>query len=189
MFHIQTHILLPTMTYTTEHAMLAPSPKSSDIWTPSDLVLFNIKVVAEDSDTFFGKRLSDIPIPHNVSLSPRIWNSETIPPRPRSQHEVYFFSYLKDTQKASIDPDYDNHTADTREFAFFLLRQLLEYDGRDGPILCRKRQLPFEMCGIEVSARADIALIEKRWDANVYQYYLLVQVYDVRTLSPRPAVP
>lgn len=170
-------LLFPTMTI--------PSAKSSREWTPYDLALFNIQIVSEGADTFFGKRtdLSDVPIPKNVSLNLIIWNSAQMPPEAVSKYESRFFTYMQDTYHTSVDPDCDGRTELVIDFVLFLLGPLLKYDAWQtvGRGLHTRMKIPYEMCGTGVEAEADVVLTECRWGADVCACLLLVQVYDVRT--------
>lgn len=148
-------------------ATLIRSAKSGSAWTPNDLRAFNIQVLREDIQTFFG--MADLPVPQNIS--PVIWNNAEAPAGQLSKTEKHFFAYLEDAMR---NPPGEKSLVD--DFAVFLLG-MLDYD--DGQrVLHTRKEMSFYMCGSKVDAKADVTVIERQ--GPLFQYILLVQEDKVR---------
>lgn len=145
-------------------ATLIRSAKSSNAWVPRDLEAFNIHITREDTQSFFGMAVSDLPVPQNIS--PIIWNNIMAPAGQLSKTERLFFAYLQDAME--MLPDEESQVDD---FVIFLLG-LLDYDNGQH-VLHTRKEMSFYMCGSRVDAKADVTVIERH--GSYFEYILLVQ--------------
>lgn len=142
------------------------SPKSSSKWvTSEEMDDFNIKVILQDTQEFFGT--ADLPVPENIS--PIIWNQEKAPPGRISKTTRQFFAYLEDAMDSRF-PHYEETTV--IDFAVFLLG-MLDYDDGDRRLLHTRKEMPFYMEDGRVDVKADATVIERQ-TSRFYQYILLV---------------
>ncbi|KJA20071.1 hypothetical protein HYPSUDRAFT_68851 [Hypholoma sublateritium FD-334 SS-4] len=150
-------------------ANLTRSAKSGSAWTPNDLRAFNIQVIREDTESFFG--MANLPKPKNIS--PVIWNNVAAPAGKLSKTDKLFFAYVEDAMR--ICPGEESLVND---FAGFLLG-MLGYDDYQR-VLHTRRDMTFYMCGSKVDARADVTIVER--EGPLFQYVLFVQE-DKRHIS------
>ncbi|KAF6754865.1 hypothetical protein DFP72DRAFT_1169858 [Ephemerocybe angulata] len=143
-------------------ANLTPSAKSGDTWTPYELRAFKIKVVREDNQAFFGA--ADLPAPNGVS--PIIWNNVTAPPGPIPKIFRDFFAFLEDMMWRR-----QGEESLVIEFAAILF-EMLGYDAGQR-ILQRRREVLFDMCGIEVDAKVDVTVVDEWHSPSFFRYILL----------------
>lgn len=149
--------------------------KSGSEWTPNDLRAFNIQVVREDSESFFGT--ANLPMPQNIS--PIIWNNVTAPTGQFSKADHNFFAYLEDAMR--MRPGEESLVND---FAVFLLG-MLDYDDYHWQrVLHTRQEMTFYMCGNKVDAKADVTVVER--EGPLFQYVLLVQEDKVCPRTSRP---
>ncbi|KAF6747448.1 hypothetical protein DFP72DRAFT_1174929 [Ephemerocybe angulata] len=142
-------------------------PRSSSKWvTSTEMTEFNIKVVFQDTQDFFGTE--DLPIPKNIS--PIIWNHEKAPPGPLSKTVRHFFAYLEDAMNFPL-----GESSGAIDFAVFLLGMLDYDDDDDGRrVLHTRKDMTFCMEDGLVDATADATIIERQ-NSDAYKYILLVQ--------------
>ena len=149
--------------------------KPPDEWITYDLDVFNIQVISEDAQTFFGVPESDLPTPQTIS--PVILNNLTVPTTPNdtlSKTERLFFAYLEDAMRF-----YAEEESQVKDFVVFLLG-LLDYDV--GPyILHTRKDLLFYTCREYAAAKADVVLTERR--GALFHHRLLVNEDKVCTRS------
>ncbi|KAF6754864.1 hypothetical protein DFP72DRAFT_1169857 [Ephemerocybe angulata] len=140
--------------------------KSSSNWiTEKELTEFNIKIIFQDTQAFFGTAdAADLPVPENIS--PIIWNHEKAPPGPIPKPIRHFFRYLED---AMVFPYHQSFVID---FTMFLLGMLDYDDGRR--VLHTWKDMPFFMPDGMVDVKACATVIEQH-DVRLNQYILLVK--------------
>ncbi|KAF6754861.1 hypothetical protein DFP72DRAFT_1009088 [Ephemerocybe angulata] len=141
-------------------ANLTYSAKSGDTWSPYDLEAFNIKIVREDIQAFFGA--AELPAPKDVSI---IWNNWKAPPGPIPKVFREFFTYLHDSLWMPQDEG-----SVTVDFAKLLLKMLDYTDSKR--VLHERKEMLFDMCGSTVDAKADVTVIEQQ--DPVSQFYILL---------------
>ena len=130
-------------------ANIIRSAKSGSDWGLNELVGFNISIVDQDAATFFGH--PNLPeLPH---ISPVILENVRSPGADRiSKADHHFFGYMED----AMIPESESLVDD---FAVFLL-QMMDYD-TGSRILHTRKEMSFQMCGQNVSAKADICLVDR----------------------------
>jgi hypothetical protein len=156
-------------------ANLPRSAKSGGDWTVNELRAYNISVVDQSVQEFFGISEAEIaarPLP----VSQTLLTAESMPSRPpASKQEVQFFSLMLDAQA--------NKPVHVDEFVAFLL-DLLGYDElpEENETILRvirsHTEMGFLMCGMDVSATPDVA-VQHRWRERL-RCVLLVQEDKVR---------
>ncbi|KAF6747424.1 hypothetical protein DFP72DRAFT_1174911 [Ephemerocybe angulata] len=150
--------------------------KSSSNWiTEKELTEFNIKIIFQDTQAFFGTAdAADLPVPENIS--PIIWNNEKAPPGPISKPIRHFFRYLED---AMVIPYHESSVID---FTMFLLGMLDYDDGRR--VLHTWKDMPFFMPDGMVDVKACATVIEQH-GLRLNQYMLLVKKDGFSGCEPR----
>ena len=148
-------------------ANLIRTAKSGSSWTPNDLRAFNIQVIREDIESFFGKINNLKHKPKTTPISPVIWNNVEAPAGKLSKSDKNFFAYLEDAMQIRL-----GEQSLVIDFAAFLLG-MLGYDDDLQRVLRTRREMSFYMCGAKVDAMADVAVLER--EGPLSQYVLLLQ--------------
>jgi len=144
-------------------------------WTAKDLLSFNIQVVPEDTQTFFG--VADLPKPDVPST---VWDNAQRPQvNPSTLFESGFFFRLEEVM------DRPDEVAPVHEFVTFLLRTLkfnikwrMIHGGTD---------LQFTMCGTEVSTKPNVVIIDHAEIGDLERYVLLVQEVENKVIVMQSA--
>lgn len=127
---------------------LTRSAKPAKSWTANDLLAFNIQVISEDLQTFFG--VASLPA---SDVLPMIWNRIDYSPAPghRDPPAARFFARLN-----GVAERFDEVSA-VKDFTLSLL-DTFGYDGINA-FVCSGTKIPFITCGQNVSAKPDIVII------------------------------
>jgi hypothetical protein len=136
--------------------------KCGNQWTTLELAAFNISIVPQTVDSFFGR--SNLP---NPSVTDTILTRQELTKNLRRE-EREFFIHLYNISRRIPDRD-----SGVRDFTSVVLR-LLHYDDttQGFRIMSSKREMDFEMCAKRVKVHTDLILAEQM--VHGWQYLLLM---------------
>lgn len=137
-------------------------------WGMNELSAFNIEIIHEEPEQFFGCSL-----PRDLNFIPSMILDNVHKPQDATGAEAKFFAYLENAIHC-VPLDKESFVID---FVVVLLG-LMGYDQHHRVIHTRP-EIPFEMCGEHVIAKADVCITEQIGQA----YILLVQVDKVSNLQ------
>lgn len=129
---------------------LIRSTKSGSSWTSNDLYSYNIRVVNQTDNEFFGASLDSVGL---EIVSEGIING-TYPSADQEEYVQEFLTYLdlamriKESEESAVD-----------DFAVFLLN-MLGYKG-DGRIIRTRKNIPLLMCGENTCAKTDVCVMSR----------------------------
>lgn len=150
---------------------LTRTAKSWRSWSTDDLLAFNIQVIPEDPQAFFGVHLSAPNVPSMIlDHIEYIRDSQEGPPTRTATH---FFFRLREVMER---PD---EVSAVHDFILFLL-ETLEFNSMKGFVMFGTK-IPFTMCGKDVIAKPDIVVIDP---SGVKRYRLLIQLAKVIVMQP-----
>jgi hypothetical protein len=153
-------------------ADIARLPRSGNDWTSIDLRAYNIRVVHQDSATFFG--IPNLPSPHVDNEILSIQDSTAA-----ENDDSYTFLQLLDLVKDPAESDGESPVAD---FVIQLFR-ILHYTGRNvGRVARTRKSLFFLACNEMKPAQTDVCII----DSNSTDTILVVQEDNRHLGNPNP---
>src|SRR6266404_4047022 len=150
-------------------ANLIRTPKSGSDWTLNDLLAYNIRVVFQDSATFFGVQNLTLP-----QVDDSILNVREV----ADAQDDDTFEFLQ-TMEAAMNPEPNEESA-LDVFALILFR-ILRYANMGSRRFSRTRKnLHFMSCGEERIAKTDVCIMD------ICRIFLLVQEDKRRLGGPNP---
>ena len=153
-------------------ADIVRSAKPGVRWGPHDLLAFNLNVVREDVETFFGN--ADLP---QLTVSSVVLNNLKEPTGPLLKSDMDFFAYLEDAM--AMNPDLESpYVAD---FVTFILKMMHYDEGRR--VVHSREEIGFEMCGERVTASPDVCVMERWRKGSTPKHLLLMQEDKVCELT------
>ncbi|KAI9570713.1 hypothetical protein HD554DRAFT_2214926 [Boletus coccyginus] len=154
---------------------MRPTAKPGNRWGPCELHAFNIHIVHEQPEQFFGHPLPPL---ETLDIPPAILNNQKEPPG-CTRAETEFFAHLEDA--TLYHPD---ECSFMNDFTAALLK-LMKYDEQEQEhIIHSYDKIPFDMCGRQVTAKVDTCVME--WKRS--RYILPIQ-RDQGHLSWSPGEP
>ncbi|KAH9828701.1 uncharacterized protein C8Q71DRAFT_457732 [Rhodofomes roseus] len=140
-------------------ANIGRAPKAGDDWTPNDLLAYNIRIIYEDSTSFFDT--SHLSLPQGDHVKEVL----SVPDASTAEHDDSY-TFLR-TMELAMTPRGCNEEFAVVDFVVALFR-LLGFVGRAaGRITRTRKDLPFWICGQERHAMADVCIVD---DANITRF-------------------
>ncbi|TEB33833.1 hypothetical protein FA13DRAFT_1789655 [Coprinellus micaceus] len=134
-------------------ANLIRSARPASEWTTNELAAYNIVIQTEDTSTFLGASIENLPLPQ---VDPVILNVEGRPPAGVSKSTRPFFRYLRGAMVHPLGGDGVESAA--AHFASHLLG-LLDYDEPDR-VIHQRLQIRFLVSGVYADAQPDVCVLD-----------------------------